>query len=93
MTSAETNPGIASALRTLRVLSDGLAALPGALEGPLGEAFVNAVEAIRAIDGRVIVTGCLVQRYPKELAEGKLTVARFSPALEGGAGLAGSLGQ
>ena len=35
----------------------------------------------------------LVARGAKELAEGKLTVARFSPALEGGAGLAGSLGQ
>ena len=57
MYSAAKNPGIASALRTLHVLSDGLAALPQALEGPLGEAFVTAVDTIRAIDGRVIVTG------------------------------------
>lgn len=57
MNSAVKNPDIASALRTLRVLSDGLAALPEALEGPLGQPFLKAVEAIRTIDGRVIVTG------------------------------------
>ncbi len=57
MNAAEENSDIASAMRTLRVLSDGLAALPQSLEGPLGAAFVKAVEAIRAIEGRVIVTG------------------------------------
>jgi len=48
---------VQSALETFRVLSEGLAALPEAFEGPLAERFEAAVRTIVAITGRVIVTG------------------------------------
>ncbi|RAI58977.1 KpsF/GutQ family sugar-phosphate isomerase [Roseicella frigidaeris] len=47
----------AAALRTLAVEAKGLGELQRAMEGPLGEAFVRAVEAIHAAKGRLIVTG------------------------------------
>ena len=50
-------PEILSALNTIRVLSAGLASMPDAFEGPLAGEFVRAIETIRAIKGRVIVTG------------------------------------
>lgn len=50
-------PEIRSALRTLRILRDGLSALPKALEGPLAENFSRAFDICRAVEGRVIVTG------------------------------------
>jgi arabinose-5-phosphate isomerase len=56
MKTAE-SPHIASALRTLDTERDGVAALEAAISDGLGGAFVAAVEAIRAISGRVIVTG------------------------------------
>jgi arabinose-5-phosphate isomerase len=56
MKTAE-SPHIASALRTLDTERDGVAALAAAIGDGLGGAFVAAVEAIRAIGGRVIVTG------------------------------------
>lgn len=46
-----------SALRTLETEAAGLAALSEAIGDGLGEAFVAAVEKIRAAQGRVIVTG------------------------------------
>src|ERR1700680_752943 len=48
---------VRSALRTLETEAAGLAALSAAIESNLGEAFVAAVEKIRAASGRVIVTG------------------------------------
>ena len=51
------NPEIQSALRTLRILRNGLAALPRSLEGPLAERFTRAVAIFRGVEGRVIVTG------------------------------------
>lgn len=53
----KTSEEIASALRTLGIMADGLSCLPAALEGELGNAFENAVKTIRRISGRVIVTG------------------------------------
>ncbi len=51
------NSLIASALRTLDAEREGIAALAAAMSGALGDAFVAAVEKIRAARGRVIVTG------------------------------------
>jgi arabinose-5-phosphate isomerase len=48
---------IASALRTLDVEGEGLAALAAAMCDGLGRSFVAAVDAIRQARGRVIVTG------------------------------------
>jgi arabinose-5-phosphate isomerase len=48
---------VQSALRTLDAGSNGIAALTAALRGPLGKPFVAAVELIRQLKGRVIVTG------------------------------------
>ena len=48
---------IASALRTISTERDGLESLRRALAGPLGHAFTDAVEAIAAATGRIIVTG------------------------------------
>jgi arabinose-5-phosphate isomerase len=48
---------IASALRTLEVEGAGVDAVAAAVRGPLGESFIAAVELIRAVQGRVIVTG------------------------------------
>ena len=48
---------VASALRTLGAERDGLNTLMDALAGPLGPSLCEAVRVIRAIGGRVIVTG------------------------------------
>ena len=48
---------VQSALRTLEVGTGGIAAIAAALQGPLGQAFAQAVELIRKAKGRVIVTG------------------------------------
>jgi arabinose-5-phosphate isomerase len=57
MSTLETSPHVASALRTLGTEGDGVAALAAAMCDGLGAAFVAAVEAIRNARGRVIVTG------------------------------------
>ena len=46
-----------SALRTARLEQDGLGALCDALGGKMGHQLARAVEAMREVDGRVIVTG------------------------------------
>lgn len=46
-----------SALRTLEIERAGIAALEAALRGALGQAFDEAVAAMSAAEGRVIVTG------------------------------------
>ena len=51
------SPHIASALRTLDIERDGVAALAAAMCDGLGAPFVAAVETIRNARGRVIVTG------------------------------------
>jgi arabinose-5-phosphate isomerase len=48
---------INSALRTLEVEGDGVAALAAAVRDRLGPAFIAAIELIRSAQGRVIVTG------------------------------------
>lgn len=48
---------VRSALRTFDVEREGLAALYAALSGPLGAAFVMAIDVIRDTRARVIVTG------------------------------------
>jgi arabinose-5-phosphate isomerase len=48
---------LASARRTLDLEVEGLGALRDALDGPLGERLGEAVDAIRAAGGRVIVSG------------------------------------
>ncbi|MEA2991745.1 MAG: arabinose-5-phosphate isomerase [Alphaproteobacteria bacterium] len=48
---------IASALRTLEAEAGGITALAAAIEDGLGVAFVQAVELIRKVQGRLIVTG------------------------------------
>lgn len=48
---------IESGLRALKIEQAGLAALHQALSGPLSDPFLKAVETIRAIKGRVIITG------------------------------------
>jgi arabinose-5-phosphate isomerase len=48
---------LASARRSLTVESEGLAALSASLSGPLGAAFVKAIDVINASRGRVVVTG------------------------------------
>jgi arabinose-5-phosphate isomerase len=55
--SKRAETAIRSALRTLEAEGDGVDALAAALRGPLGAAFVNAVELIRTARGRVIVSG------------------------------------
>lgn len=47
----------AAAAETLEAEADGLHAMTRALDGPLGEAFAAACEALAAVKGRVIVTG------------------------------------
>ena len=47
----------AAGRRTLEVERAGLGELLAAMDGPLGERFVEAVETIHAARGRVIVTG------------------------------------
>ena len=51
------NPLIASAVRTLEAEGGGISALATALGNGLGEPFVGAVELIRGIRGRLIVSG------------------------------------
>jgi arabinose-5-phosphate isomerase len=51
------NTFIASALRTLEAEAGGITALAAAIEDGLGPAFVQAVELIRNVQGRLIVTG------------------------------------
>ncbi len=51
------SPEVASALKTIRILSDGLSSMPSAFEGILADRFASAVRTIRALSGRVIVTG------------------------------------
>jgi arabinose-5-phosphate isomerase len=46
-----------SALRTLKTEADGLEALSAGLKDSLGTAFVAAVDLLRAVRGRIIVTG------------------------------------
>ncbi|HEY7608325.1 MAG TPA: KpsF/GutQ family sugar-phosphate isomerase [Alphaproteobacteria bacterium] len=46
-----------SARRVFRLEAEGIQALMRALDGPLGEALIRAVDLIRAATGRVIVTG------------------------------------
>ena len=48
---------LASARRTLGIEHDGLSKLIAALDGPLGEAFCQAVDMIRGTPGRTILTG------------------------------------
>jgi arabinose-5-phosphate isomerase len=48
---------VRSALRTLATETEGLEALAAAIGDGLGQAFIEAVEKIRAARGRVIVTG------------------------------------
>jgi arabinose-5-phosphate isomerase len=55
--TARQHEAVSSAIRTLEAEGDGVAALATALRNGLGAGFVAAVEAIRAVDGRVIVTG------------------------------------
>jgi arabinose-5-phosphate isomerase len=56
-TSGESHPFIASALRTLEAEAGGVDALAATIRGPLGEAFIAAIELIKNCRGRVIVTG------------------------------------
>ena len=48
---------VASATRTVQLETEGLGALEAALRGDLADGFADAVAAIRACRGRVIVTG------------------------------------
>jgi arabinose-5-phosphate isomerase len=48
---------IASALRTLEAEASGVNALAAAIKGGLGPAFIEAIELIRGVSGRLIVTG------------------------------------
>ena len=57
MTGSASDPAVASALRTMRAEIDGLEALGHALANGLGAPFAEAVEMMRATQGRVIVTG------------------------------------
>ncbi len=54
---AAPHPFIASALRCLETEREGLAALAAAIGDGLGASFVAAVDAIREVRGRLIVTG------------------------------------
>lgn len=52
-----TDTAIASAVRTLTLESDGLAQLATVLKGTLARPFADAVNRLRNVSGRVIVTG------------------------------------
>ncbi|WP_414461908.1 KpsF/GutQ family sugar-phosphate isomerase [Hyphomicrobium sp. B1] len=54
--SGEATP-ISSALRTLNLAAEGLAQVAHDIAGPLSAAFDEAVGRLKAVDGRVIVTG------------------------------------
>jgi arabinose-5-phosphate isomerase len=56
-TGAQAEKLVASALRTLQVEADGIAALATAIADGLGASFVAAVELMHEARGRVIVTG------------------------------------
>jgi arabinose-5-phosphate isomerase len=55
--AASTDAPIESALRTLELEADGIAALASAMRNGLGPAFTAAVELVRVARGRLIVTG------------------------------------
>jgi arabinose-5-phosphate isomerase len=55
--SSQVSAGALSALRTLALEADGLAALETALQNGLAEPFEAAVQALKAAKGRVIVSG------------------------------------
>src|SRR5262249_27726235 len=57
VTSDRAPSAIASALRTLEAEGSGVDALAAALRDGLGKSFAAAIDAIRAAQGRVIVTG------------------------------------
>ncbi len=57
MTNDVTKNILDSAFRTLEIETKGLAQLKEALNGPLAEALIGAVQAIHNSSGRVIVTG------------------------------------
>jgi arabinose-5-phosphate isomerase len=48
---------IASAVRTLEAEADGISALKAAIDNGLGRSFTAAIDLIRGVSGRVIVTG------------------------------------
>ena len=48
---------VACALRTIDIEGAGLAQLAASLKGPMADAFGQAVERLKAVSGRVIVTG------------------------------------
>jgi len=50
-------PLIASATRTLKLETEGLAALAKALKGPMANSFASALDILKDTQGRVIVTG------------------------------------
>ncbi len=58
--STKPGPGLSlieSALRTLETEAGGITALAGAIRDGMGASFIAAAELIRAVKGRVIVTG------------------------------------
>lgn len=54
---ATNTPSVASAIRTVSTEQAGLASLADALQNGLAEPFARAVEVLRGVTGRVIVTG------------------------------------
>lgn len=57
MTNRDQSNAIQSALRTLEIERSGIDTLADAFKGELGSAFEKAIATIRAVPGRVIVTG------------------------------------
>src|SRR5690606_18400764 len=57
LTTVDCDGAVASAIRTVETETAGLVALSAALEGPLYEAFRDAVCTIGQISGRVVVSG------------------------------------
>src|SRR5690606_18282852 len=55
--AAKAERAVASAVRTVNIEAEGLAALAEALKGPMADAFTEAVHVISGLRGRVIVTG------------------------------------
>jgi arabinose-5-phosphate isomerase len=56
-TDTKDGPAVDSALRTLDAEAGGVTAISGAMRGALGQAFIQAVDKIKASRGRVIVSG------------------------------------
>jgi arabinose-5-phosphate isomerase len=56
-TDTKGGPAVDSALRTLDAEAGGVTAISGAMRGALGQAFIQAVDKIKASRGRVIVSG------------------------------------